>query len=85
MNMKERLFLSLLLFISSVAMMGQTTKGFIISIENGAVNVDLTSAQVKAGDRLEVIVNGGYMTHPVTGRRIKQENKVLCTLEVSTV
>lgn len=34
MNMKERLFLSLLLFISSVAMMGQTTKGFIISIEN---------------------------------------------------
>ena len=51
---------------------GADDKGCIISIENGAVNVDLTSAQVRVGDYLEVIVSGGYMTDPATGRRIRK-------------
>lgn len=82
MNVKGGLILSLLLLLGSVAVMGQTTKGCIISIENGVVNVDLTNAQVKAGDCLNVIVSGGYMTHPVTGRRVRKEDRILCKLEV---
>lgn len=85
MNVKSGLLLSLLLLLGSVAVMGQTTKGCIISIENGAVNVDLTSAQVRVGDYLEVIVSGGYMTDPATGRRIRKKDEVLGTLEVGTV
>lgn len=65
--------------------MGQTTKGCIISIEKGQVYIDLTNAQVNAGDKLNVCVDGGYMTHPVTGKRIKKGNEVLGSLEVGTV
>lgn len=82
MNVKDGLILSLLLLLGSVAVMGQTTKGCIISIENEVVNVDLTNAQVKAGDCLDVIVSGGYMTHPITGRRVRKEDRILCKLEV---
>lgn len=82
MNVKSVLLLLLFLSLKFTAIMGQTTKGCIISIENGMVNVDLTSAQVQAGDCLDVIVNGGYMTNPVTGRRIKKKDQVLGILEV---
>lgn len=82
MNVKSGLLLSLLLFLGSMAAIGQTANGYIISIEQETVNVDLTNAQVKAGDCLEVVVSGGYMTHPVTGRRVKKADEVLGTLEV---
>lgn len=82
MNAKYIFSLLIMLFFCAYAI-GQTRKGCIISIENGMVNVDLTNAQVKAGDCLDVIVSGGYITDPATGRRVRKEDEVLGTLEVS--
>lgn len=81
MNTKY-IFLLLVMLLFSVYTIGQTRKGCIISVESGKVNVDLTNAQVKAGDCLDVIVRGGYMTDPVTRRRIRKVDEVLGTLEV---
>lgn len=83
--MKTRIIYSLLfmLFCYGYAWGQTTNKGCIISIEDGTVNVDLTRAQVKVGDCIEVVESGGYMTHPDTGRRIKKEDRVVGTLEIS--
>lgn len=83
MNTKY-IFSLLVMLLFSVYTIGQTRKGCIISIENGMANVDLTNAQVKAGDCLDVIVKGGYMTDPVTGRRVRKGDEVIGTLEVGT-
>lgn len=84
MKVKGLLLMSFLIFFS-LFVTGQTVKGYIISIENEAVYVDLTSAQVKAGDRLDVYVRGGYMTHPVTGKRIKKGDELIGSLEIGDV
>lgn len=84
MKVKGLLLLSFLIFFSSFVI-GQTVKGYVISIENDAVYVDLTSAQVKAGDRLDVYVRGSYMTHPVTGKRIKKGDELIGSLEIGDV
>ncbi|GAA6435766.1 hypothetical protein K140096H11_42600 [Bacteroides intestinalis] len=81
MKIKALLLLSFFIFSSSFTM-GQTTKGYIISVENGQVYVDLTNVQVKVGDRIDVSVSGGYMTHPVTGKRIKKGDEQIGSLEI---
>lgn len=63
---------------------GQNIKGLIISIEKNQIYIDLTKSQVKAGDKLDIYISGGYMTHPVTGRRIKKDDEVLGSLEVAS-
>lgn len=81
MNVKSLLLLSFLVLFSSFTM-GQTPKGCIVSIEGEQVYVDLTNAQIKSGDKLNVYVQGGYMTHPVTGKKIKKGDELLGALEV---
>lgn len=81
MNTKYIISLFTMLF-SCIYTIGQTTQGYIINVENGQVYVDLTNAQVMPGDQLNIIINGGYMTHPITGRRVKKENEVLGILEI---
>lgn len=77
----------LVLFLFScmvcVSAMGQETKGCIINIEAADVYLDLTGAQVEVGDHVTVVAEGGYMTHPETGRKIKKADVVMGELTVS--
>ena len=84
MNMKKYLLLLILISCAAcIPSMGQERKGCIINIEGADVYLDLTNAQVKAGDRVTVYKEGGYMTHPGTGKRIKKVDTVLGELTVS--
>ena len=70
--MKTRNVLLLIsLFVSCLCAQGQTTsEGYIIGVEKNAVYIDLNERQVAPGDRFEVYEEGGYMTHPVTGKQM---------------
>ena len=81
MSTKRLWMLSLMLLCVTIAM-GQSTRGYIISVEGNAVYVDLTSRQVQPGDKLLVYGSGGYMTHPVTKKKIKKNDVFVTTLEV---
>ncbi len=82
--MKTRNVLLLIsLFVSCLCAQGQTTsEGYIIGVEKNAVYIDLNERQVAPGDRFEVYEEGGYMTHPVTGKRIRKNDKLVGTIEV---
>jgi len=81
-----RFILFLTLFLAAVAGRGQTVaEGYIISVEDGTAYIDLTAAQVAPGHLLEVYAAEQYMTHPVTGKRIRKKNEKLGTLEVGEV
>ena len=58
------------------------TEGYIISIEKDAVCIDLNEKQVVPGDRFDVYKAGGYMTHPVSGKRIRKNDALIGSLEV---
>lgn len=78
-----RLIFFLTLFLTAAAGRGQTAaEGCIISVDDGAAYVDLTAGQVAPGDLLEVYAAEQYMTHPVTGKRIRKKDEHVGTLEV---
>lgn len=60
----------------------QDLTGYIISIENSTINVDLNRSQVQVGTVLQVLVKGGYSTDPETGRRVRMPEKVIGDLRI---
>lgn len=81
-----RLILFLTLFLAAAGSVAQTVaEGYVISAEDGTAYLDLTAAQVKPGDLLDVSAPEEYMTHPVTGKRIRKKAETLGTLEVGEV
>lgn len=69
-------------FCFSMQVMAQSKEGIVINVENNEVYLDLTKAQVKNGDQIEVIVEGGYMTHPKTGAKIKKQDETVARLTI---
>ena len=51
----------------------QVIQGYIISIEDNKVYLDVTSPKVVVGDVLSVYSDAGYIIHPVTKKKIKKE------------
>lgn len=81
-----RIIVFLTFLLAAVSANGQAvTEGYIISTENGTAYLDLTAANVKPGDLLDVSAAEEYMTHPVTGKRIRKKTETLGTLEVGEV
>lgn len=83
----KKYLLVLILFSCMVCVpaMGQEAKGCIINIEAADVYLDFTGAQVKVGDRVTVVAEGGYMTHPKTGRKIRKADAVMGELTIDGV
>ncbi len=82
-RMKFMLLLIVLCFAGKVN--GQVIEGVILSIEDGKVFVDLKKNQVKVGDNLKVIKQGGFMVHPVTGEKIKKNDEVVANISLTEV
>ncbi len=82
--MKSRLIILLLGFLlAAVSLSAQEASGYVINVENGEVNLDLTKAQVQVGSQVKVVQSGGYFTHPVTKKKLKKEDRVVCTLQIT--
>ena len=76
-------WLVILFTVSCLYGWGQNVaEGFIIGVEKDVVYIDLNETQISAGDYLEVYSTGGYMTHPVTGKRIKKNDELIGSIEV---
>ncbi len=68
---------------AAVSLSAQDISGFVLNVENGEVNLDLTKAQVQVGSKVKVVQSGGYLTHPVTKKKLKKEDRVVCTLQIT--
>jgi curli biogenesis system outer membrane secretion channel CsgG len=56
--------------------------GYILDIRDNKIYLDLKSPEVAVGDKLQVIKEGGYFTHPVTGEKIKEDDETVALLEI---
>ena len=83
MKIMQRLFLLFFCLIYVVGGYSQTLVGSITSISGDNVHIKLSSG-IKSGEILEVYQLSGYMTDPVTKRRVRKE-VLLGTLEVKKV
>lgn len=79
----NRLFMLFCFLAVSVLSFAQKDKGYVILVDGNSVFVDFTSADVVAGDLLDVLQEDSYMVHPVTGKKIWKEGSSLCTLRVT--
>lgn len=63
----------------------QIGKYFVISIEGENVYTDVIPGDVSVGDKLVVYKQGGYMTHPVSKKRIKKSPEIITELIVKNI
>ena len=82
MKAKSVWLLVALLLVCLYGRSQNATEGYIISIEKDAVYIDLNKTQVAPGDLFDAYRVGGYMTHPVTGKRIRKNDVLIGLLEV---
>lgn len=81
--MKKLFLLCLFLLIASSNILGQSTvQGYIIAIEGEQIFVDLQTPVISIGNILSVFIDGGYMTHPITKKKIKKEDELLAQMRV---
>src|SRR5574344_1355258 len=76
---------TIVLLFLSVAGFAQVKNGCVISIEDGDIYIDLKYPYVHAGDTLSVFTSGGYMNHPVTGKKIKRQDRVITPIIIKEV
>lgn len=59
--------------------------GYILEIRDNNVYLDFKSGDVTIGSKLQVIKEGSYFTHPVTGEKIKEDDETIAILEIIDV
>ena len=67
---------------------GQTEviiKGVILAVEDDKVYLDLNESNITIGDRLQVIEDRGFFTHPVTGEQIAREPEIVAYIQITDV
>lgn len=62
-----------------------TIKGVILAVEDDKVYLDLNENNISIGDRLQVIEDRGFFTHPVTGEQIAREPEVVAYIQITDV
>ena len=83
--MRKTIILMLLAIFIVMAKAQQVIQGYIISIEDNKVYLDVTSPKVVVGDVLSVYSDAGYIIHPVTKKKIKKEGSIIADLEIIEV
>ncbi|NMC59312.1 MAG: hypothetical protein GYA51_08025, partial [Candidatus Methanofastidiosa archaeon] len=59
--------------------------GYILDIRDNNIYLDLKSPEVSVGDKFQVVKEGGYFTHPVTGEKIKEDDETIAILEIKEI
>ncbi len=81
--MKKIFLLSIFLLGIFSNILGQSsTQGYIIAIEGEHIFIDLKAPSVSVGNILSAFSDGGYMTHPVTKKKIKKEDELLAQMRI---
>ena len=60
-------------------------QGYIISLNDGKVTLDLTSSQVSKGDLIKVVKPGEVIFHPVTGAKIQKKDEMVSNITITEV
>ena len=73
-----------LLFFSLIfnLALAQQDKGYIISIEGDDIYIDFTESDINKNSDIEIISEESFITHPVTGKKIKKKDSVLGSMIV---
>ena len=86
--MKTRfpLFITLSLFFAiALGQVITSEKGIILAVEDDKVYLDLNINNISVGDRLQVIQDRGFFTHPVTGEQIAREPEIVAYIQITEV
>ena len=90
-NSRRLLISSLLLLIfiitfsSAYCQSTPVDKGIILAVEDDKVYLDLNENNISVGDRLQVIQDRGFFTHPVTGEQIAREPEIVAYIQITQV
>ena len=60
-------------------------QGYIISLNDGKVTLDLNSTQVSKGDLIKVVKPGEVIIHPVTGEKIQKKDAMVSNITLTEV
>jgi curli biogenesis system outer membrane secretion channel CsgG len=60
-------------------------KAVILAVEDDKVYLDLNENNASVGDRLQVIQDRGFFTHPVTGEQIQREPDIVAYIQITEV
>lgn len=60
-------------------------QGYIISLNDGKVTLDLTSSKVSKGDLIKVVKPGEVIFHPVTGEKIQKKDEMVSNITLTEV
>jgi hypothetical protein len=85
-KMKKYLFLFTMLLLGISGATAQNTEGYIMQVEDGGkVYINLHAPDVKVLDDLYVLSEGGYITDPNTGQKIKIEPEIVGKIKITAV
>lgn len=59
--------------------------GYVLEVRGDKVYLDLKEGDIANGNKVKVVKEGGFFTHPVTGEKIKEDDETIAILEIVDV
>ena len=79
------MFMTIVLLPNSSYCQEADIQGYIISLNDGKVTLDLTSSRVSKGDLIKVVKPGEVIFHPVTGEKIQKKDEMISNITLTEV
>ena len=80
-NISSALFV-LITFLTLNCHSQEIKYAYVLEIRENKVYLDLKSGDVNIGNKLQIVREGGFFIHPVTGEKIKEDDEVIAILEI---
>jgi len=79
------MLISVLAFSNQLHSQDIEIQGYIISLSDEKITLDLSSDQVSKGDLLKVVKPGEVIIHPVTGEKIQKNDEMVSNITITEV